>query len=61
MVTYRDGKYYGLSTDNDWPTTNVPNGAEGIMIDGGRRHFDASTNTWIDWSETPVDDSGNGG
>lgn len=61
MVTYRNGKYYGLSTDTDWPTENVPNGAEGIMIDGGRRYFDAGTNAWIDWAETPADDSKNGG
>ena len=57
MVTYRDGKYYGLSTDNDWPTDNVPNGAEGIMLDGGRRYFDASTQAWLDWTDTGTDDA----
>lgn len=51
MVSYRDGRYYGNS-DDEWPTENVENGAEGIMFDGGKRYFDAEANAWVDWTET---------
>lgn len=55
MVSYKDGRYYGNS-DDEWPTENVQNGAEGILIDGGKRYFDKSTSKWVDWSETPPTD-----
>lgn len=49
MISYRDGTYYGLSTD-DKPTVGVENGSPLIVMDKSKLYFyDEKNNEWKEW------------
>lgn len=42
--------YYGLSTDNSKPTTDVANGSAFVEMDTSKLYFyDAEGETWREW------------